>query len=116
MGAYYVPERLTRVREHSQTITMLDGKRNIAGKIRKSRAKVFCYGQFMNDAQLRPFRNHFRKKWLHAHTTLGIGLMRSHQLSEARQYFLFVLKEQFDIRTFISFLISLAPPPLASRF
>lgn len=116
MGAYYVPERLTRVREHSQTITMLDGRRNVDGKIRKSRAKVFCYAQFMNDWQLRPFQEHFRKKWLHAHTTLGIGLMRDRQLQEARQYFLFVLKKQFDIRTFISFLISLTPPPLASRF
>lgn len=116
MGAYYVPERLTRVREHSQTITMLDGRRDIQGKIRKSRAKVFCYGKFMNDSQLQPFREHFRKKWLQAHTTFGIGLMRNRQVQEARKNFLFVLKKEFDIRTFISYLISLTPPSLASRF
>lgn len=116
MGAYYVPERLTRVREHGQTITMLDGRRNVQGKIRKSQAKVFCYEKFMNDRQLKIFQNHFQKKWLNAHTTFGIGLMRNRQLQEARKKFSFVLRKQFDTRTFISYLISLTPPSLASRF
>lgn len=115
-GAYYVPERLSKYREHSQSETMISGKRNAVAKIRKSRASIFCYRQFMEDERLKQFKSYFRKQWLHAHTTLAIGLLRSENMSEARPYLFYALKQQkFNLRTIAALILSFTPKPLARR-
>jgi glycosyltransferase involved in cell wall biosynthesis len=115
-GAYYCPERLTRYREHAQTDTMLSGRRDIQAKIRKAKAEIFCYQRFMEDKQLKEFNSYFKQKWVHANTTLGIGLMRAKQVAEARPYFLLVLGQKFDLRTIAALVLSFIPQRLARGF
>ncbi len=109
-GAYYYPERLTRYREHEQTDTMQSGNRNVEAKIRKAKSEIFCYGKFLQDQNLAEFHAYFKQKWLHAHTTLGIALMRSQQVHQARSYFKRALSQQkFNLRTVSALLLSYIP-------
>lgn len=112
-GAYYYPERLTRYREHEQTDTMQSGSRNAEAKIRKARSEIFCYGRFLQDQSLAEFHPYFKQKWLHAHTTLGIGLMRIQQVKQARTYFWQALTQQkFNLRTLAALGLSYLPQKL----
>jgi hypothetical protein len=114
-GAYYYPERLTRYREHEQTDTMQSGSRNAEAKIRKAKSEIYCYGKFLQDQNLAEFHSFFKQKWLHAHTTLAIGLMRSQQIQQARSYLYSALNQQkFNLRTLAAIGISFAPKKLAS--
>lgn len=116
-GAYYCPEKLARYRSHCQTDTMLSGRRNFQTKIRKAKAEIFCYQRFMEDEQLQEFKPYFRQKWLYAHTTLGVGLLRAERVAEARPYLLYALSQQkFDLRTVAALTLSFTPRALASRF
>lgn len=116
-GAYYYPERLTRYREHEQTDTMQSGSRNAEAKIRKAKSEIYCYGKFLQDQSLAEFHSFFKQKWLHAHTTLAIGLMRSQQLQQARSYLYSALNQQkFNLRTLAALCISFAPKKLANHF
>lgn len=115
-GAYYFPERLSKYREHSQSETTISGKLNAVAKIRKSKASIFCYREFMEDERLQQFKSYFREQWLHAHTTLAIGLLRSENVSEARPYLFRALKQQkFNIRTIAALILSFIPKPLARK-
>ena len=115
-GVYYQPERLTRYRAHEQTDTMLSGKRNVQAKIRKGKSEIFCYQVFMEDERLKEFNSHFRKKWLAANTTLGIGLLRDQKILDARRYFWQTLSEQkFNLRTLAALIISFIPPNLTNK-
>ncbi|WP_026082706.1 glycosyltransferase family 2 protein [Mastigocladopsis repens] len=115
-GAYYCPERLARYRVHSQSESMISGNVNDQAKIRAGKAGIFCYRKFMEDERLQEFKGYFQEKWLQAHTTLAIGLMRSEQVKEARPYLLHVLRQQkFNFRTVAAFVLSLAPRPLARK-
>ncbi|GAB4461751.1 MAG: hypothetical protein OHK0037_11440 [Elainellaceae cyanobacterium] len=116
MGAYYCPEKLTRVRQHSLSDTQQSGRRNVQSKINKGKSEVFCYEQLMSDDRLKDYREFFWKRWVHANTTLGVGLMRDHKILEARAYFQRSLKSQFSWRTLAALLISHTPPAIASRF
>lgn len=117
LGAYYSPERLTRYREHAQTQTMLNGRRDVQAKIQKAKAEIFCYERFLEDEQLKPFKSYFLQQWAKRNTTLGIGLMRARQLATARSPLLLALKQKlFDLRTIVAFILSFAPQSLASRF
>ncbi len=116
LGAYYFPEKLTRYREHEQTETMQSGKRNFQGKIRKAKADLFCYEQFMKDDQLKELFPYFQKKWGEVNTNLGIGLMRSENSTEARTRFLDSLKRHFSLRTIVALILSFTPPKIAAKF
>jgi len=115
-GAYYYPERLTRVREHAQSQTMLSGKKDVQAKIRKAKAELFCYERFIADEQLQEFKPYFQQKWAHANTTLGVGLLRTQQLKEARPYFWQALRQKFNLRTMAALMLSFTPAPIACRF
>ncbi|NMF64819.1 glycosyltransferase family 2 protein [Brasilonema octagenarum] len=127
-GAYYYPEKLTRYRAHEQTDTnlsgSLDAKANLSGsldahtkaKIRKGRAEIFCYEQFMKDEKLKKYKLYFKQKWLESHTTLAIGLLRSEQTTEARPYLLRALSEQkFNFRTIAALILSFIPRPITNQ-
>jgi len=115
-GVYYVPEKLTRYRAHEQTDTMLSGSRNVQAKIRKGKSEVFCYQVFMEDEHLKEFNSYFRKKWLEANTTLGIGLLRDQQITAARPYFWQTLSEEkFNLRTVAALIFSFIPPTLTNK-
>jgi len=115
-GAYYYPERLTYYRAHEQTDTMLSGSRDAQIKIRKAQNEIFCYQRFMEDERLKKFKSHFKDKWLEAHTTLAIGLMRTKKIAEARPYLWRVINEQkFNLRTIVALIISFIPQPLANK-
>ncbi len=116
-GAYYYPERLTRYRNHEQTDTMLSGSRNAQAKIRKAQSEMFCYQIFAEDLRLRKFRSHFQQKYLEAHTTLAIGLLRNKQITAARPYLWQALSQQkFNLRTLVALTISFTPQLLANQF
>ena len=116
LGAYYYPAKLTKYREHEQTETMQSGRRNFQAKIRKAKADLFCYEQFMKDEQLAELYPYFEKKWGHISTNLGIGLMRGENLQEARSRFWDSLKRHFSLRTIAALIISFVPPKIAARF
>ncbi|MGI8501904.1 MAG: glycosyltransferase family 2 protein [Hassallia sp.] len=115
-GAYYSPERLTRYRVHTGSVTASSGHKNAYDKIRASKAGIFCNRQFMEDERLQDLKSYFREKWLHAHTTLAIGLLRSEQVAEARPLLLQALRQQkFNLRTIVALALSFTPQPLARR-
>ncbi len=115
-GTYYYPERLTCYRAHEQTDTMLSGSRDAQIKIRKAQNEIFCYKRFMEDSRLKEFKSYFKQKWLEAHTTLAIGLMRTKKIAEARPYLWRVINEQkFNLRTIVALTISFTPQPLANK-
>jgi len=116
-GAYYVAERLTRYRVHGQTETMLSGDRNAQAKIRKAQSQIFCYKLFLEDEKIQEFQPYFQRKLFDSYTTLGIGLMRTGQIKEARAYFWRALKAQkFNLRTVAALMLSFTPASFASRF
>jgi glycosyltransferase involved in cell wall biosynthesis len=115
-AAYYCAERLSQYRVHSQSESMISGSVNAIAKIRASKAGIFCYRQFMEDENLQEFQNYFREKWLEAHTSLSIGLLRIEKKAEARPYLLNVLKQQkFNLRTLAALVISFIPNQLARK-
>jgi glycosyltransferase involved in cell wall biosynthesis len=115
-GAYYSPERLAKYRVHSQSESMISGGVSVQAKIRAGKAGIFCFRKFMEDERLQEFKGYFQEKWLQAHTTLAIGLLRAEQVKEARPYLLHVLKQQkFNLRTLAAFLLSLTPRSLARK-
>ncbi|GAB1544297.1 hypothetical protein NUACC21_69730 [Scytonema sp. NUACC21] len=116
LGAYYCPEKLTRYRVHEQTDTMLSGSRNSQAKIRKAQADIFCYEKFMEDERLQEFKPHFQQQWGHVSTTLGIGLMRSQKIREARPYFCRSLRQHLTFRTVAALMLSFIPPRIAAKF
>lgn len=116
-GVYYFPEKLTRYRDHQQSDTMLSGSRSAQAKIRKAKSEIFCFKIFMEDSSLQENKPYFHKRWLTAHTTLGIGLLRNQQISEARSYLWWAWKKQkFNLRTLVALILSLMPKPLANPF
>lgn len=116
LGAYYYPAKLTRYRVHEQTDTMLSGGRNFQAKIRKAKADIFCYEQFMEDERLQDIKPYFQQQWGYVSTTLGIGLMRGEQLKEARLYFWRSLRQKFSFRAIAALMLSFTPPKIAARF
>ncbi|MCC5637500.1 glycosyltransferase [Nostoc sp. CHAB 5844] len=115
-GAYYEPTRLTYYRAHEQTDTMLSGSRDAQAKIRKAQSEIFCYKIFMEDSRLQELHEYFKAKWLEAHTTLGIGLLRNKQITAARPYLWQALRKQkLNFRTLIALTLSFTPPPLANQ-
>jgi glycosyltransferase involved in cell wall biosynthesis len=116
-GAYYCAKRLTYNRVHSQSDTMLSGSQDAQAKIRKAQSQLFCYQVFMSDENFREYKPYFLKQWLHANTTLGIGLMRTGQTEKARPYFWQALQQQkFNFRTLAALFLSFTPKTIASRF
>ncbi|MEA5504077.1 glycosyltransferase family 2 protein [Halotia wernerae UHCC 0503] len=116
-GAYYYPERLTCYRNHDQTDTMLSGNRDAQAKIRKAKSEMFCYQIFAEDLRLKKFRPYFKQKYLEAHTTLGIGLLRNKQIAAARPYlWQALIQQKFNIRTLVALTISFTPQLLANLF
>jgi glycosyltransferase involved in cell wall biosynthesis len=107
-AAYYLDDRLVYHREHPNTDTFLSGRRNGFAKIAKAKVEIFCYGRFIQDSNLSPFRSHFKKQLLQAQTTLGIGLLLLNRPSEARVHLFQSLKGQFfSLRTLATLLLSL---------
>ncbi|MEA5597610.1 glycosyltransferase family 2 protein [Rivularia sp. UHCC 0363] len=115
-GAYYYPAKLTKYREHELTDTMLSGRRNFQAKIRKAKADLFCYEQFMKDERLKELFPSFQKQWSHVSTTIGIGLMRGENLREARIRFWHSLRQCFSLRTIAALIVSFIPPKIAAKF
>ncbi|MEC4817783.1 MAG: glycosyltransferase family 2 protein [Scytonema sp. PMC 1069.18] len=115
-GAYYSPERLTQYRVHHQSESEISGRVNVQAKIRAGKAGIYCYRRFMEEESLHEYRGYFREKWLQAHTTLAIGLLRADQVKEARSCLFQVLRQQkFNLRTIAAFAISMTPRPLARK-
>ncbi len=112
-AAYYYPERLSKYRVHTESVTVASGRKNAQAKIRASKANIFCNRQFMDDERLQEFKGYFTEKWLHAHTTLAIGLLRAEQVAEARPYLLRALRQQkFNLRTLVALGLSFTPQPV----
>lgn len=110
LGAYFYPERLAFYRIHSESETTLSGNRNAQAKIRKGKAAIFCYSRFIQDDNLKEFQPHFKQRLAEANATLGIGLLRTNQVREARQYLRSALfYQRLNLRAFVAFIFSLMP-------
>lgn len=115
-AAYYYPERLSKYRVHTESVTVMNGSKNAQAKIRASKANIFCYRQFMEDERLKESKSYFRDQWLHAHTTLAIGMLRAEKVAEARPLLLQTLRQQkFNVRTMVALALSFTPKPLARK-
>ncbi|MEO1374060.1 MAG: glycosyltransferase family 2 protein [Cyanobacteria bacterium J06635_10] len=115
-GAYYSPERLSKYRNHALSETMNIGSKNIKAKIRGAKATIFCFRQFMEDEALQEFKSYFRSRWLHAQTTLAIGLLRDENRKEARPLLVNALIQQkFNTRTIAALGLSFIPKPLVRK-
>ncbi|MEA5571604.1 glycosyltransferase family 2 protein [Calothrix sp. UHCC 0171] len=115
-GAYYYPAKLTRYRSHENTDTNQSGSANYQAKIRKAKADIFCYEQFMADENLQELRSHFQERWGHINTTLGIGLLRAKLPQEARPYFWRSLNHSFSWRTIAGLLLSFTSTKVTAKF
>ena len=116
-GAYYYPGRLMRYRVHPQSETAISGSRDVQAKIRKANAGMFCYKRFIEDDRLQESRAYFKRKWAHASTTMGIGLLRAQRVAEARPYLWRALsKQKFNLRTIVALTLSFTPRSLVSHF
>ncbi len=115
-GAYYCPERLANYREHLYTDTMLSGHRDAQAKIRKAKSEIFCYQKFMEDGRLKEFNSYFQQKWLEAHTTLAIGLLRIEQVKAARYYVWKAIQAQaFNLRNLATLTLSYTPRSITNQ-
>ncbi|CCH65306.1 Glycosyltransferase PglI [Richelia intracellularis HM01] len=115
-GAFYLPQRLAKYREHLYTDTMQSGRRNTEAKIRKAKSEIFCYQQFMEDKKLKSFYPYFQKKYLDAHTTLAIGLLKIEQLKAARTYIWKVIKSHnFSFRNLSTLILSYIPQKITNQ-
>lgn len=115
-GAYYVPERLTRYREHSQTETMQSGRQNVQSKLTKAKAKIFCYQTFMGDSRLADVHPYCQRQLAHHLTTLGVALMRMNQTKDARPHFWRSLQISPSLRAMAAWVLSFFPNQIAHRF
>lgn len=115
-GAYYYPQRLSKYRVHPLAETMIIGSQDAQAKIRGAKASIFCFRQFMEDEHLQQYRDYFRKKWLHARTTLGIGLLKTEQVLKARSLLLHTFSQQkFNLRTLIALILSYIPQSVTRK-
>ena len=109
LGGYYCPERLTYYRIHDQSETTLSGRKDASAKIRKGKSGVYCYSQFLNHPNLRPYAVYFRQKWIEANTTLAIGLIKSGLPAEARSHLKDALQHGPNLRTLTALGLSFLP-------
>lgn len=113
-GAYYCPERLAQYRMHADSENMVSGSRDAQAKIRKGRAGIACYEQFIADAPQPELQDYFAQELAHAYTTLAIGLMRYQQAGEARPYLWKSLQYRpLNLRTLIALFLSWMPSVVA---
>lgn len=68
LGAYYVPERLTRYRVHAAMETR-------TGRDRIHRASIFCNRLFLDDPALVPWRPVFRERLADSHASLAASCL-----------------------------------------
>lgn len=93
LGAYYHPGKLARYRQHEQSDTLTD---NPHIRIRKAKNHIFCYQQFMKDAQLDELQPYFQKRLLEANYVLGMSLLEAEQPEAARYYLWSVIKKKAE--------------------
>lgn len=110
LGTFYHPEKLTYVREHSQSFTQQSGWRNVQTKIQKSKAHLFCYELIILDQRLKIFKPYFRQRVVAARTSLGIGLMRAGDLREARLHLWQSFRQKFSWETLALLILSYTHP------
>ncbi|PZV22216.1 MAG: glycosyl transferase [Leptolyngbya sp.] len=115
-GAYYIPARLTRCREHEQTITKQSGSQNVDLKLEKAEGDIFCCEAYLADKRLASLRPHFQKKLAHHLTTSGIALMKKGRRREARHRFWCSLKTSPKFRTVSALGLSFLPDILICYF
>ncbi|MBR8833855.1 MAG: glycosyltransferase family 2 protein [Stigonema ocellatum SAG 48.90 = DSM 106950] len=115
--AYYYPERLTRYRTHEQADTKKSAnRRDPQAKIRKAKAEIFCYEQFMTDEVLQKYHPYLKQKWLEAQTSLAISLLLAQQTTQARPLLWRVFNEQkLNLRTIAALTLSFTPRILANQ-
>lgn len=115
-GAYYYPDRLTRYRVHSQSLT---SSSNIKGekRIRLSEDRLHCFDHILKDQRLSSLHSYFRKRLAFQHTTSAIGYLQVGQQEEARQHLIKASKLNFlSFRTVAALSLSYLPKTISYRF
>lgn len=115
-AAYYCPERLTKYRIHAQNITAVTNRKNNRTKINSGFSRIYCYEKFLADEQLRSLWPYCKRQLAFGNTTMGIGLLRDGQISQARSHLLCALGQSFSLRTAAALTLSFLPPQIIHRF
>ncbi len=107
-GAYYNPGRLTRYRVHGASET---GQ----GRLRVDRGQIYCYGRFLGDPRLRDLAKDFRRLRGLSQVDLGMKLLRTGHVRQARPCLWAGLRQAPTPRTAAAAGLSLLPPRLVTR-
>lgn len=114
-GAYFIPEKLACYRIHSQSDT--GGEENLKSKMQHAFNQMNCYEAIMEHDALRKTLGEemfemTEYRWQHACTSMGLGLLKSSQVREARRFLFQSLSRKYmDPRTWAATGISLIPHP-----
>lgn len=115
MAAYFVEEKLTLYRIHSQSDT--GQYESLSNKMKRASNQMDCYTIILTEEMSSPslstdMRKYVEYRWQHASTSMGIALLKGSKVREARSYlFKSLTKRKPDIRTLAAFSISLMPHP-----
>jgi len=114
-AAFFINEKLTRYRIHSQSDT--GSYENLPQKMKRAINQMDCYGLILSENEKESVLDdkvyaHVKGRWQHASTTMAIALLKENksQVSQARQYLYKALKQgKLSARTWAAFGISLLP-------
>jgi len=107
-AAYYVPERLTRYRVHSNSETNL-------GRMRGDQGYLMCCEQILADERFADIWDDLRVEYSRACTDLGVTLVRRARVNEGRPYLRRALQVRWSLRGLTLWGLSYAPALLPGR-
>lgn len=99
-GAYYVPERLARVRQHGGSLTM---------NVKLDEAMVAIFDGVLADERLADLRPALRREAAPFHTSLGVAALRRDDRPAARRHLLRAVRHRPDARGVVALALSLLP-------
>jgi glycosyltransferase involved in cell wall biosynthesis len=102
LGAYYVPERLTRYRVHPEQLSQ---------RSPFLQAKAYCYQAFLADERLAPIRADIKRAQARVDISLGLSLLEEGRRGEARRRLLAALPRAPGLRGLGGLVFSLLPNP-----
>jgi glycosyltransferase involved in cell wall biosynthesis len=102
-GAYFVPERLARVRFHDRRLTVGD---------RFTDAFVFVYGRVESDPRCAPVHDAVRRRVVQFRTSAAVDRIAEGRIDEARALLARTTGTGFDARRVVATSLAYAPTPV----
>ena len=108
LGAYYIPERLTRYRVHPISATSSSG-------VDFPRSGLACYQRFLQDIRLEELWPDLRQKRDLNYTRLGICELTSGNVKQARRHLTQSIKSKPNVRAVAALCLSVLPTSLVLK-